>query len=562
VIAAIRSVGGCGAACALLAIGGPTAGGAADWKSALDKPVSPGALALLTPNGREVDARERLRQGLRDPRAEVRAAAARVITISGVSALADELMTVLQREEDAAAAEEEVLALVTVGGPAPDQAIVDLARQRPERAPAVLIALARRRGPSAWPHVWALRSALKARQLNAVFLQASRGQAEGLTPAAIVATRDQDADAWDAVLAVAREQDVDLSASVASALGSPSDTIRASTRWHVLLTVPDDGTLHPLIRDVLSEVTEPVPQNLDEPARVAFELVRRLRGQPTREEPDLLSRVFFESASGWDLQSALARPAVLRLLMPSEKAALAARLRDSDASLEEHLKKVRERRSSPSRERPSRGDAPRAVRTPGGFPPGFVADVVAVTGSRGKRDLVAMVAHYGQDGRPTTVSPPSADVSLACADAMRALGMNMLWPAERLPPSGPVILMLPCQAEFLQCLADEGRADSDSAPSAPEGQPVGGRITEPKKIRHVNPVYPETARRAGIQGTVVMEAVISRTGCIGSLEVLRGDPPLHAAAVNAVTGWRYTPTLLGRRPVPVIMTITVNFRLN
>ncbi len=91
---------------------------------------------------------------------------------------------------------------------------------------------------------------------------------------------------------------------------------------------------------------------------------------------------------------------------------------------------------------------------------------------------------------------------------------------------------------------------------------VGGNIREPRKVRHVNPVYPEIAKQARVQGLVILECVITAEGNVGQVTVLRGIPLLDQAAVEAVRQWRYTPTLLEGRPVPVIMTVTVNFRLS
>lgn len=60
-----------------------------------------------------------------------------------------------------------------------------------------------------------------------------------------------------------------------------------------------------------------------------------------------------------------------------------------------------------------------------------------------------------------------------------------------------------------------------------------------------------------------MEALISETGCVSSMRVLRGvEGPLDLAALDAVSAWAYTPTLLNGVPVPVVMTVTVRFRLN
>ena len=64
-----------------------------------------------------------------------------------------------------------------------------------------------------------------------------------------------------------------------------------------------------------------------------------------------------------------------------------------------------------------------------------------------------------------------------------------------------------------------------------------------------------------VQGVVILEAVIDAQGTIERVKVLRSVPLLDGAAVEAVKGWRYTPTLLNGVPVSVLMTITINFTL-
>jgi protein TonB len=90
---------------------------------------------------------------------------------------------------------------------------------------------------------------------------------------------------------------------------------------------------------------------------------------------------------------------------------------------------------------------------------------------------------------------------------------------------------------------------------------VGGEITEPKKLKHVNPVYPDIAVRANIHGTVVLECTVNPQGRVLTVKIVRGIPMLNAAAVAAVTQWVYTPTLRDGEPVPVILTVTVQFGL-
>ena len=99
-------------------------------------------------------------------------------------------------------------------------------------------------------------------------------------------------------------------------------------------------------------------------------------------------------------------------------------------------------------------------------------------------------------------------------------------------------------------------------PPPPSPVPVGGNIRPPQKITDVAPVYPAIARAAHIEGVVILEAVIREDGGVRDVRVLRSIQLLDAAAVEAVRQWRFTPTLLNGEPVPVVMTITMAFRLN
>ena len=98
-------------------------------------------------------------------------------------------------------------------------------------------------------------------------------------------------------------------------------------------------------------------------------------------------------------------------------------------------------------------------------------------------------------------------------------------------------------------------------PPPPAPVRVGGAIQPPKKVRDQNPVYPPIAQSARVQGVVILEATIGPDGRVQDVRVLRSIPLLDAAAIEAVRQWQYTPTLLNNVPVPVIMTVTVNFTL-
>jgi protein TonB len=87
-------------------------------------------------------------------------------------------------------------------------------------------------------------------------------------------------------------------------------------------------------------------------------------------------------------------------------------------------------------------------------------------------------------------------------------------------------------------------------------------IMEGNLVHKVEPRYPVIAQQVGIQGTVVIRALISRTGNIERAQVESGQPLLTAAALAAVREWKYRPYYLNGEPVEVETEITVNFVLH
>ena len=92
---------------------------------------------------------------------------------------------------------------------------------------------------------------------------------------------------------------------------------------------------------------------------------------------------------------------------------------------------------------------------------------------------------------------------------------------------------------------------------------IGGNVQAAKVITRVQPIYPQSAKDAGAQGTVLLHAVVGMDGKPLSLQVLNSqiNPDLARAAVEAVSQWRYQPTLLNGNPVEVDTTIQVKFSL-
>ena len=98
-------------------------------------------------------------------------------------------------------------------------------------------------------------------------------------------------------------------------------------------------------------------------------------------------------------------------------------------------------------------------------------------------------------------------------------------------------------------------------PQTPQRVTLGGQVEAAKLINKVSPQYPEVAKSAHVTGTVVLRAVISKSGDIRQLQLVSGPPLLAKAAMDAVTQWRYRPTVLNGQPVEVDTTIDVVFSL-
>ncbi len=98
-------------------------------------------------------------------------------------------------------------------------------------------------------------------------------------------------------------------------------------------------------------------------------------------------------------------------------------------------------------------------------------------------------------------------------------------------------------------------------PQAPKRVRVGGQVESARLIFQPKPEYPPLAKMARIQGVVRLDAIISKDGTIQDLKVISGHPLLVHAAIEAVSRWRYQPTLLNGESVEVATEIDVNFTL-
>lgn len=155
--------------------------------------------------------------------------------------------------------------------------------------------------------------------------------------------------------------------------------------------------------------------------------------------------------------------------------------------------------------------------------------------------------HRAKDPRPAPVD----SISLTPAPPTGQIGPDLTSPTPPNPgPVGP---------------SGQGK---ERVPPSPEPQlevarpRPGGVVELPRKVKHVEPLYPAAARLARIAGDVVLEAIIDAQGNVKIVRIVQSIPLLDPAATEAVRQWKYESTLLNGVPVSVVMMVRVTFRLH
>ena len=185
-------------------------------------------------------------------------------------------------------------------------------------------------------------------------------------------------------------------------------------------------------------------------------------------------------------------------------------------------------------------------------------DLVLTTGTRASdyaADLVTFV---------TSLQPPVADSPAVLAMARRSQLEGRVMAILENGVNRKGVSQAGILAAMLVMVLVWPLAAARPALPPQEQQPVrvGSGIQPPMKIKDVRPVYPPAAMAEGRQGIAIVEAVIGTDGTVTDATIIRsiGDD-LDRAALDAVYQWVFRPTTLNGQPVPVIMTVTVSFRL-
>ncbi|MEO6817733.1 MAG: energy transducer TonB [Edaphobacter sp.] len=177
--------------------------------------------------------------------------------------------------------------------------------------------------------------------------------------------------------------------------------------------------------------------------------------------------------------------------------------------------------------------------------------------------------------------PPSPPIAIQHVQTTSASSDGFNLRTARSMPMLPRLIPLPDDDAPPLTAISSGTGMTDGAPI---NLAIGGSIHEPRivvvqtrapkgpmhissgvsagmLIAPIQPIYPEIARATRVEGTVVVEATISRAGTIESLHVVSGPAMLRVAALDAIRSARYQPYRLNGSPTEVQTTISVNFRM-
>jgi protein TonB len=204
----------------------------------------------------------------------------------------------------------------------------------------------------------------------------------------------------------------------------------------------------------------------------------------------------------------------------------------------------------------------RLVRPP--YPP-----EAATVGAHARFTLRVTIDHLGTVGEVRTVgapilgamAPPGPTEARAFTEGLLALVRSAKdavsqWLYE--PPADA-----PIAFDVVIAFTPEGDGEVISQGAARLSSPDADspQATPATKVKHVIPVYPPAAREAKISGIVILEVEIGVEGFVQEARVVRSIPELDDAALEAVKQWEYTPRRVDGEPMPVKMTVTIQFSL-
>ena len=510
--------------------------------------LTPGRTALLVePKGAPDVAK--LNIAIADSYPTVRAVAARVAGVLGRTDLAPSLQELLEREADTTAAAEQIRTLLSLkGADALPQTSAAAARLGGSVVQPLGEWLARtdpQRFVTMVPDLMKIRDGQPiVGRLAAMGLRQTPAAGDSIVTAL---SSSGSASAWSALLDTLK---ADLATDIlGKGLTSQSGSIREGTVWFLLLNRSKESTDN--LKALLSESKQRNSSEATEWGSFGYELLGRRAGEEGTDHSALIGKwVKDHKVELWQL-------ARQEELTAEERAALNSALPGAPAIAEK----------APPNSSPTLPEAeakPSSLRTRMFEPiaPGFVTSLLNAVGCApsGGSTFGAARLSYRIDGHVKAVGLDDTTLSEPCATFLRLLARLEVAPATaRIVDTESQWRFIAMDKASIDCMD----ADTRSTQATSDAHRIGaGGLTPPHKIKDVRPLYPPSMQRAGVQGAVIIEATINKLGCVTAGEVLRSvELPLDLAAMKAVSGWRFEPTVLDGTPVSVVMTVTVRFQL-
>jgi hypothetical protein len=478
----------------------------------------------------------------------VRATAARVIAVRGISPLLGPVRDALAMETDATAAREQIRALALVGNDDDIAFAVKTSAQWPQGMDNALAAGVARRGSTGAIDSYGAHLRNTRMSNHTEFFRAALwGHAEAVAFAGSRMLAAVDEKGWRGVLGALADSDMAMSAGVmASSLGAPSEDIRSASVWFLVRGyAPDPAAMGEVVKNALAVLRGELSSDREDFGR---ELLRRMLGGEKKDDPRW--RKFLETEEADDLLQG--RDHALQYLTDEEY-----RVRYNRCEVQTKTCAMPSKRSSLTI--PSQPVAPPAFNLPETLPSGLADAILGGAKCKGTWLGVAW-ASVDQAGRVKSLDFGKVSTSDSCKRALETvLRLSMATNTSlRSGFTGPVLLVGSSKRSL--CL------DEDTPDNATPTYRVGGEIAPPEVLKRVEPQFPESALIAmggGRNVIVIVESVISKTGCVRGIRLLSQAPfgELNGAAIMAISQWKFRPAYFNRTPVDVIFNLTVNFKV-
>jgi TonB family protein len=496
--------------------------------------LTPGQVLLLA-NSTESTAIDKLNEALHSQDPRVRLIAGRVVALSGQRAGLDVLVSALAREQDSWTGAELVQDLLWLGGASAVPVVEPQTRRLGAEAILTFADWQARVQPEQFVsrlNSVASTSGVDVRRLGPMVAVASEGHPDQQLALMRGWMRLAPPDGWRPVLSALDYPGApgDGKRILLEALASDRSSVRLETIWFILDEIASDDRPP---KEVIAAAASAAPADSSPWEDFGRELIARAtQGTTPRDRSELII------SEGVHHGPFVATALRISHLTETERKAASAIIQSPSSLVDPQWRRQSDMRTVPPLES------------------GLVADVLRAAGcSTTNPKMGAAVATYSSDGRPLQIQVDPTGLSGNCEEALKALARTTA--AESgvaASPSFKQVLVLPLSSEFASC---PGVPDVVEKPQAA----AGTKVQQSRKLKDVKPVYPQSAQAARISGVVVIDAGISTTGCVYSARVVRSIPQLDFAAVAAVTQWQFSPTLFNNQPIPVLMTVTVNFAL-